>query len=331
MTDDQYMNILPYFNIVNDDEFLQEVTNINFNTLSDLKLQIFETNVDVHPNVPLLDADPDYNITIYKDHISKMLNVCDYYTDRDITKKFSNFSIKNLSLYHCNIRSLPAHLNELYLNLFDLKMKFKIIGLCETWLSEANTDLYHLPNYNHIHKPRKGKGGGVSLFVHESINFTVRDDLCSSMSVTAESVFMEIDKDVFKTKANIIVGEIYKPPNTSVMDFAENIETLLSVLCSKKYLCYLMGDFNINLLNADSHNPTNSFLNCMLSYNYFPLINRPTRITGQSATLIDNIFCNALELICVERSLSGILYQQMSDHLPVFYGHRDGSRQRGPR
>ena len=40
-----------------------------------------------------------------------------------------------------------------------------------------------------------------------------------------------------------------------------------------------------------------------------PLINKPTRIINHSATLIDNIFCNAPEII----HSSGILVNDISD------------------
>ena len=46
----------------------------------------------------------------------------------------------------------------------------------------------------------------------------------------------------------------------------------------------------------------------------FPLINKPTRITNHSATLIDNIFTNAFGI----NHNSGILVNDLSDHLPIF-------------
>ena len=46
----------------------------------------------------------------------------------------------------------------------------------------------------------------------------------------------------------------------------------------------------------------------------YPLINRPSRITKTSATLIDNIFSNDIKT-CVT---SGLLISDISDHLPVF-------------
>ena len=47
---------------------------------------------------------------------------------------------------------------------------------------------------------------------------------------------------------------------------------------------------------------------------FVPLINRPTRITAHSATLIDNIFTNHF----TPRVLKGIVISDLSDHLPVF-------------
>lgn len=46
---------------------------------------------------------------------------------------------------------------------------------------------------------------------------------------------------------------------------------------------------------------------------FFPLIT-PTRITSYTATLLDNIFINSLDSFCA----SGVLFSDVSDHLPVF-------------
>ena len=48
---------------------------------------------------------------------------------------------------------------------------------------------------------------------------------------------------------------------------------------------------------------------------FFPLITRPTRITSNTATLIDNIFTNNL---LNNFSVSGLMFCDISDHLPIF-------------
>ena len=46
-----------------------------------------------------------------------------------------------------------------------------------------------------------------------------------------------------------------------------------------------------------------------------PTITRPTRITSESATLIDNIYVSGNKL---DNLLSGILVADISDHFPIF-------------
>ena len=53
-----------------------------------------------------------------------------------------------------------------------------------------------------------------------------------------------------------------------------------------------MGDFNVNLLNYNVHNPTNDILDSMLSNYLLSYIFHPTCVTDHSATVIDNIFSN---------------------------------------
>ena len=51
-----------------------------------------------------------------------------------------------------------------------------------------------------------------------------------------------------------------------------------------------MGDYNINLSNYGKHNETNEFVDMLHASLFISLINRPTRVQKESATLIDNIF-----------------------------------------
>ena len=88
------------------------------------------------------------------------------------------------------------------------------------------------------------------------------------------------------------------PPNTNFDGFMCTFDDILSLLNSQKKLCYIAGNFNIDILKHESHSLTADFINCIFSQSFFPLINRPTRITCQSATLIDNIFTNDMCLPC---------------------------------
>ena len=52
----------------------------------------------------------------------------------------------------------------------------------------------------------------------------------------------------------------------------------------------------------------------MLENHYFPVINKPTRITDTSATVIDHIWTN-LHFYPIK---SGVILNPLSDHLPVY-------------
>ena len=115
-------------------------------------------------------------------------------------------------------------------------------------------------------------------------------------------------------RKGIIVGIVYRPPNQNANDFVQYINSIMTKISKENKYIYLMGDFNLNLMNHQSHQQTSEFLDVMYSNMLLPLITRPTRITAHTSTLIDNIFTNH-----VENSLfSGLLFTDISDHLPIF-------------
>ena len=58
---------------------------------------------------------------------------------------------------------------------------------------------------------------------------------------------------------------------------------------------------------------TQTFVNLMHSYGLFNVINKPTRVTQTSSTLIDHIWTSNIN----QYVWSGIIYEKISDHFPV--------------
>ena len=106
---------------------------------------------------------------------------------------------------------------------------------------------------------------------------------------------------------------MYKQPGSNIDEYTETLNDLFSNISNSK-ICYLSGDLNIDLLNHDKYRKTKEFINALFSLSIYPLIDRPSRITEYSATLIDNIFTNDL----ITDKLSGLIINDVSDHLPVF-------------
>ena len=99
-----------------------------------------------------------------------------------------------------------------------------------------------------------------------------------------------------------------------VTDFNKNLNPLLDKLSRESKQVFLIGDFNINLLKYNEHQPTNEFLVSLVSNSFLPYIIQPTRLTSDSKILIDNIFPNVIS----HEVISGNITATISDHLPQF-------------
>ena len=100
-----------------------------------------------------------------------------------------------------------------------------------------------------------------------------------------------------------------------VTDFKNNyLSQIFEIVSKEQKQVFLLGDFNINLLNYNDHQPTNDFLDSLASNSFIPYILHPTRITNHSKTLIDNIFSNFIS----PDIMSGNITATISDHLPQF-------------
>ena len=152
------------------------------------------------------------------------------------------------------------------------------------------------------------------MFVNDKWMYKVRDDL-STNSDDIEMLWLEIDKDSTGTQRNQIVGTIYRRPGSCPTDFNHKLQEILEILSLENSDIIHMGDYNLNLLSSDTHMPTNEFAEINFAQSLFPTINKPTRITATTATLIDNIFAPSS---VITNCLSGILMWDISDHFPVF-------------
>ena len=107
----------------------------------------------------------------------------------------------------------------------------------------------------------------------------------------------------------IIVGTVYRPPNSNIVDFNDTMSNIVEKI--GHHSCYIMGDYNLDLLKHDKHPLTENFLDVMYAHSFIPVINRPTRVTMNTFTLIDNIFTNHHDV--KEHQLHGILKTDITD------------------
>ena len=118
----------------------------------------------------------------------------------------------------------------------------------------------------------------------------VLNDFSLSLDNCLECLTVEL---CISGKKNIRICVAYRQPGSNIENFNETIVRVFDNYCHSK-MCYLCGDLNIDLLKYEKHKGTRDFLNALFSLGMFPLIDRPSRITEYSATLIDNNFSNNL-------------------------------------
>ena len=233
---------------------------------------------------------------------------CDYISTDDL----SNCELDNTSLniLQYNVRGILSKTHDLteILNM-TTKTKIHVVILCETWLTDANTSRLHIPGYTYVGKVRQGKkGGGVGFLVRDDLKFRKQPDL-EVTSEILENNFIELKCN----RENVLIGSLYRPPNTNEKKFLSCYKKLVTNL-SKQKLPYIIGlDHNMDLLKIDRHEPTSQFIEITLDKGLIPCVTRPTRITHTSATLIDNVF---VEARLHHNARSSIIVMDLSDHLP---------------
>lgn len=132
------------------------------------------------------------------------------------------------------------------------------------------------------------------------------------MNQTIECLFIEIICP--NPSNNIVIGVIYRPPSGSISDFIIAMSDILQQIHNKRRTCYLLGDFNIDLNKYHSNPDTAEFFDLLYSYSFVPLIDKPTRVSSSTASVIDNIFTNQ----STTTHKSGVIKADISDHYPVF-------------
>ena len=132
----------------------------------------------------------------------------------------------------------------------------------------------------------KSSAGGVASYVKSNLDHFARNDL-SILEDEFETIWTEIKN----TKGqNVLCCCTYRHPITDINKFNNYIDNIVQKISKENKLLFIMGDFNVNFLNYESHNDTNDFINTMISHYLLPHILHPTRVTDHSATVIDNIF-----------------------------------------
>ena len=161
----------------------------------------------------------------------------------------SKMSKDHFSIFHTNIRSYNKNLTLLTTLLHELNFEFDVIGLTETWHTKHDNFFSEtIPLYSNYESTcGDTQNSGCGLYIKKGINFTKRNDLSfhyHERNCEFETLFIEIHKESSK---NILVGVIYRHPDTNSEIFCEKVESLLNICENENKETIIMGDFNINV------------------------------------------------------------------------------------
>ena len=123
---------------------------------------------------------------------------------------------------------------------------------------------------------------------------------------------MHVSKLLDKNAKNIIVLCIYRPPRGDSHKFLNEIKTVICKNHEKPL--FLVGDLNINSLDYWKNPNVRDFINLISQNDVFPLVNRPTRVTKISVTIIDHVLPHTI----IDSKVQSGIISDISNHLVVF-------------
>ena len=190
--------------------------------------------------------------------------------------------------------------------------KIDIAGICETWLTDANSPItatIRIHGYSIIHHFRGDMRGGGTALVYKSCYTMAVTNLASnlkSLEYTAATI-----KTASSTKVLFII--IYRTgPLTSLFNL--ELDTLLSIAFSKCDSIIVAGDLNIHFNVASNNGIISQTLSVLNSYGMVRQIHDATHVNGGS---LDQIFTFSMnkQLTCNHTIEQDI--RLGSDHFPV--------------
>lgn len=166
------------------------------------------------------------------------------------------------STFLLNVRSLSQNYDNLSHCLSCLDHTFSIIAFTETWMKESVVSLNDLPDHQAFIGQEERELGEVCLFSSATVISLSTEVILWLLNLMLQNLFfVEVTSCHSFGGRNVIVGGIYRPPNRDIDHFNQWLLNLLELISKGGKVCYLIGDFNLNLY----HPQIAEFLNTHVS------------------------------------------------------------------
>ncbi|CAB4002993.1 Hypothetical predicted protein [Paramuricea clavata] len=216
-----------------------------------------------------------------------------------------------INIAHLNICSLKKREHLIQIRLLMQENKFDVLAVSESWLtSSVRNEEVKIFGYSLSRLDRRGRsGGGVCAYIKSSLKKKVLRDLTEISESRFHQLWLQIQHKKLKS---FLLCVCYRPPDSPVSCFTNNfMDNYIKALTFGKDII-IAGDLNCDLLKtAQEAKALNDFCHCL---NLTQLIDKPTRVTSRSSTLIDVMMTSNKDLIAE----IGVLETYISDHFLVY-------------
>ena len=212
-------------------------------------------------------------------------------------------STDGLRIGFLNINHIANKLSDVSDILSSSQKYLHLFGIAETKLpDQISSDDIKIPTYHIIpDDPSQQKEKELLVYIHDTVHYKRIESL---ENYQVESIWIEIHLE--RTKP-ILIGFIYRNP-AELTDWYDRFTLMMEDASVHSDEIILFGDFNIDLFKVNQR----WTLICD-SFHLTQLIDKPTRITDKTKTLIDHIYSTSTNNITeVCRPIFGC-----SDHFPV--------------
>ena len=223
---------------------------------------------------------------------------------------FKLSTVKGLRICHLNVRSLVNKIDEI--RVFCETHNPHVLSLNETWLdSSINDGEIQLHGYSLVRRDISRRKGGVLLYVSSNLEYRVFQDPAVYDQTDLQCIWMEITPPKSK---GFILCSCYRPPNVdNEQAYVVGLRNMLTEVadCGKEIV--ITGDLNFDLKQSNKPASTKRFINMTKEFGLLQIVDKYTRITEYSKTLIDLFFTNRPDLY-----ISGVIPVGFSDHSAIF-------------
>lgn len=218
-----------------------------------------------------------------------------------------------LNIIHFNIRSLRKNFDQLLIYLNDLGLgNVDVIVLSETRNLKEVGDFY-IPGFNlYFNESHFNQNDGLAIYVGEMLD--VEDVIVKLTETNLLRIKLRINN------VNLGITGSYRSPPVNLRKYVADLDSYFVALKSEDVEIFI-GDININILNDITDTESLSYQAVMAQNGFLSYINKPTRVTENTKSLIDHIFVRVGRRQILEKyniNLKSFLFSiDITDHFPV--------------